>query len=208
MLEHTQHQPKPMINVAGRPLVDHAIDAMDGINRRFANTHYLPEKLENHLNNAGIEPIFEKDLLETGGGLKHALSRLNRDAVFTMNTDAVWTGPKPAEYLAAHWNPDIMDGLMLLIPKAQAIGHKGAGDFLCAQDGTLTRGPGDVYTGLQIIKTKYADQIEQTHFSLNLVWETLLSRETLFGAVYSGQWCDVGYPAAISLAESLLEQNS
>jgi MurNAc alpha-1-phosphate uridylyltransferase len=207
MLELTQHQPKPMIKVAGRPLIDHAIDAMGGVERQFANLHYQPEVLEKHLTFAGIEPIFEPDLLETGGGLKHALPRLNRDTVFTMNTDAVWAGPTPAQTLSAHWSPDVMDGLMLLIPKHRAIGHKGTGDFMRATDGTLTRGTGDVYTGLQIIKTKYVEHIESSHFSLNVAWEALLSRGTLFGAVYTGHWCDVGYPEAIPLAESMLEQH-
>ncbi|MBU2936167.1 nucleotidyltransferase family protein [Pacificibacter marinus] len=208
MLELTQHQPKPMINVAGRPLIDHAVDAMGDIPRQFANLHYQPEILEKHLNLAGIEPIFETDLLETGGGLKHALPLLDRDAVFTMNTDAVWSGPAPAEFLRMHWNPDIMDGLLLLIPKANAVGHKGTGDFRRAADGALARGAGDVYTGLQVIKTKYVAEIEQSHFSLNMAWETLLTRRTLYGAIYSGHWCDVGYPEAIPLAESMLETHS
>lgn len=208
MLELTQHQPKPMINVAGLPLIDHAIDAMGDMPRQFANLHYLPEVLEKHLTLAGIEPIFETVLLETGGGLKHALPQLDRDTVFTMNTDAVWIGPAPAELLRASWNPKIMDGLMLLIPKANAIGHKGTGDFKRAGDGTLTRGAGDVYTGLQIIKTKFVEEIEQSHFSLNVAWERLLARGTLYGALYSGHWCDVGYPEAIPLAESMLETHS
>jgi MurNAc alpha-1-phosphate uridylyltransferase len=208
MLELTQHQPKPMINVAGHPLIDHAIDAMGAVPRQFANLHYQPDVLKSHLNLAGIEPIFEVDLLETGGGLKHALPQLDRDTVFTMNTDAVWAGPPPAEFLRAHWKPDIMDGLMLLIPKNNAIGHKGTGDFLRAPNGALTRGAGDVYTGLQIIKTKYVEEIAHSHFSLNLAWETLLTHGTLFGAVYSGHWCDVGYPEAIPIAESMLEHHS
>lgn len=207
MLALTQDKPKPMIKVAGRPLIDHAIDAMGGIERRFANLHYQPDALEKDLNSAGIGSIFEPDLLETGGGLKHALPQLDRDVVFTMNTDAVWSGPAPAQALTQYWDPDIMDGLMLLIPKDRAIGHKGKGDFIAAPDGSLTRGAGDVYTGLQIIKTKYVDDIEQSHFSLNVVWETLLSRGTLFGTVYTGHWCDVGYPEAIPLAEAMLERH-
>ena len=173
MLALTQHQPKPMIHVAGRPLIDHAIDAMDDMPRRFANLHYHPENLEKHLNLAGIEPIFETELLETGGGLKHALPQLDRDAVFTMNTDAVWSGPKPAKVLRKHWNPDMMDGLLLLIPKDNAIGHKGTGDFLRASDGTLARGAGDVYTGLQIIKTNafFAEGgVGDTFDTRHIVW--------------------------------------
>lgn len=207
MLALTQDKPKPMIEVAGRPLIDHAIDAMRGVERRFANLHYHPEALEKHLSSAGIGSIFESDLLETGGGLKHALPQLNRDTVFTMNTDAVWSGPSPAQVLAQHWDPDQMDGLMLLIPKDRAIAHKGTGDFISAPDDRLTRGAGDVYTGLQIIKTKYVGDIEQSHFSMNVAWETLLARGTLFGAEYTGRWCDVGYPEAIPLAETMLEHH-
>jgi MurNAc alpha-1-phosphate uridylyltransferase len=207
MLALTEHLPKPMIQVAGQPLIDHAIDAMEGVHRQFANLHYQPEVLEKHLILAGIEPIFESGLLETGGGLKHALPQLDRDSVFTMNTDAVWAGSSPAQFLRDQWDPNIMDGLMLLIPKHRAIGHKGTGDFMRGTDGALTRGAGDVYTGLQIIKTQCVDHIEQSHFSLNVAWEALLTRGTLFGAVYTGHWCDVGYPDAIPLAESMLEQN-
>jgi MurNAc alpha-1-phosphate uridylyltransferase len=201
----TQHQPKPMVKVAGRPLIDHAMDAMEGVERRFANLHYLPNTLEKYLNLARFETIFEQDLLETGGGLKHALPRINRSEIFTMNTDSAWSGPKPAQWLAQHWQPDIMDGLLLLVPKDRALGHKGTGDFITHQDGTVVRGAGDIYCGLQIIKTQYIQQRPETHFSLNLVWEDLLARGTLFGAPYPGQWCDVGYPDAIPLAETMLE---
>jgi MurNAc alpha-1-phosphate uridylyltransferase len=201
----TKHNPKPMIKVSGRPLVDHALDAMEGVERRFANVHYLPEALEKHLSLAGLETIFEPILLETGGGLKHALPLINRDVVFTMNTDSVWRGPKPAQWLKQHWQPDIMDALLLLVPKERAIAHKGTGDFITQPDGTLMRGKGDVYCGLQIIKTHLIQKRPETHFSLNLVWEDLLARGTLFGAPYPGKWCDVGYPEAISFAETMLE---
>jgi MurNAc alpha-1-phosphate uridylyltransferase len=200
----TQRIPKPMIRVNNMPLVDHALDAMSGINRRFANIHHLPDAIEKHLSEAGVTTIHETDLLETGGGLKRALPIISRNTIFTMNTDAVWVGPKPAKFLSAHWNPDIMDGLMLLISKDKAAGHKGRGDFIVNPAGQLERGFGDVFSGLQIIKSKYVEQVSETHFSLNVVWEQLLERKTLFGTVYPGSWCDVGYPEAIDIAEKLV----
>lgn len=203
----TQQVPKPMVRVNSVPLVDYALEAMSGVNRRFANTHYLPDILESHLRAANVEPIHEPELLETGGGLKHALPTISRDVLFTMNTDAVWKGPKPAELLVKQWDPTRMDGLMLLIPIDRAIGHKGQGDFLRDKTGLLHRGAGEVFTGLQIIKSKFVERVAETHFSMNVVWDDLLQRKTLFGAIYPGTWCDVGYPEAIELAETLLKDD-
>lgn len=201
----TDHRAKPMVEVSGRPLVDHALEQLDGIERRFANTHYMPEKLEAHLVSQGVETAFEPQLLEAGGGLKSMLPRLQRNCVFTMNTDAVWLGPQAGTLLSQHWKPDEMDALMLTIPISHAHAHKGKGDFIADAQGRLKRGSGDVYSGLQIIKTQFVADVSDVKFSLSLVWKTLLERETLFGVNYPGSWCDVGYPEAIPIAESLLE---
>jgi MurNAc alpha-1-phosphate uridylyltransferase len=193
-----------MIEVAGAPLVDHAMAQMAGIERQFANTHYLPKVLENHLASKGVEAVFEENLLETGGGLKALLPALGRDCIFTMNTDAVWKGPKAAQWLLQHWNPDEMDGLMLTIPLARAHAQQGSGDFIADAKGRLTRGAGEVYSGLHLLKTRYVEEIDKAHFSLNVVWENLIQRGSLHGVSYPGHWCDVGYPEAIPIAEDLL----
>jgi MurNAc alpha-1-phosphate uridylyltransferase len=194
-----------MVGLAGRPLVDHALEQCEGIPRKFANTHYLPKTLDLHLQDTDVETIFEPKLLETGGGLRAALPVINRDAVFTMNTDAAWLGPIASTFLAQHWNADRMDALMLTVPQSRAHAYVGQGDFIAQPDGQLERGAGDIYTGLHIIKTRYVEKIERTEFSLNVAWQDLLARGTLYGVNYPGHWCDVGYPDAICIAETLLE---
>jgi MurNAc alpha-1-phosphate uridylyltransferase len=206
MKELTIDRPKPLIEVAGRPLVDHALAQLAGVSRRVANLHYLPERLEQHLKNAGVQTIYEEDLLETGGGLKNALPMFHENALFTMNTDAVWKGPQASGVLAAHWQPDKMDALLLVVPKSRAHGHLGQGDFDLLQDGQLRRGTQTVYTGMQILKTDPVADIEDRHFSLNRVWETLFHAGRIYGVEYEGHWCDVGHPDGIAIAEEVLKE--
>ena len=205
----TAHRPKPLIEVSGRALIDHALDHVNeyGPTRSVANLHYLPDQIEAHL--SGKDVVFSRespDILETGGGLRAALPLLGEEPVFTMNTDAVWQGPNPLTFLAKHWNEDQMDALLLCIPKHRASGHSGQGDFIVDDNNRAVRGPGLVYSGLQIIKTNLLHDIPQHKFSLNILWDMILSDGQLKVANYPGRWCDVGKPESIALAEDLLKQ--
>lgn len=204
----TRTRPKPLIEVAGKPLLDHALDILDdaGLKHVAVNTHYLAQQITDHLADRSVLISHEPELLDTGGGLRKGLALLNSDPVFTLNTDAVWTGPNPVEVLARHWDPDRMEALLLLISQDRAIGHSGNGDFLVAPDGRLSRGPGAVYTGLQIIRTACLDQYPDGAFSMWEIWNALLERGTMFGALHTGGWCDVGRPSSIDLAEDLLRR--
>lgn len=208
MGELTTHQPKPMIPVAGKPLIDHTLDLAQasGFDPIVANLHYLPESLEAHLAPRSVKTVIEApEVLETGGGLKNALSLLGDQPVATSNTDAVWTGPNPFDLALRAWNPDIMDALLVCTPLDNCLGHTGAGDFILAAEGTLTRGPGDVvYGGIQILKTELVAKTPDRVFSLNVIWNQMLENNRLFGVRYPGKWCDVGRPEGITLAESIL----
>ena len=208
----TATRPKPLIEVAGKPLIDHALSLCDsaGISRIVANTHYLPEQIETHLALRRI-PISREDprILETGGGLKRALPLLGGNPVLTLNTDAVWTGENPLTQLLSAWDDASMDGLLLLLPAQQATGHTGKGDFLMDATGRLTRAKGahgSVYLGAQIIRTDDLAQIEDEAFSLNRLWDRMIATGRLYGLVHKGGWCDVGRPEGISLAETLLSR--
>jgi MurNAc alpha-1-phosphate uridylyltransferase len=206
----TKNLPKPMIPVAGRPLVDHSLELALEISPKtvVANVHYLPEALIDHLGPQGVIFSHETDeILETGGGLKAALSLLGAGAVFTANTDVIWKGPNPFSLLLSAWKPDQMDGLLMCVEQENAVGHTGNGDFIIDETGRITRGPGAVFGGIQIIKTDLLNTFSQSSFSLNLVWNKLLASGSLFGHVYPGSWCDVGNPQGITLAETLLEKH-
>jgi MurNAc alpha-1-phosphate uridylyltransferase len=202
----TKDRPKPMVEVAGKPLIDHALQIANAadVGPIVVNLHYLPQLLKAHLSGQGIVFSDETDgLLETGGGLRKALPLLCSNPVLTMNTDAVWNGPNPIETLKNAWQPQ-MEALLLLVKKQNVSGHLGAGDFGINAEGHLHRAPDLIYTGVQIIRTDVLSEITEDAFSMNLAWDIIGKRNGLFGAVYDGKWCDVGQPSSIPLAEAML----
>jgi N-acetyl-alpha-D-muramate 1-phosphate uridylyltransferase len=202
----TKDTPKPMIPVAGVPMIDHALRLARAVHptRIVANLHYHADQLANHLTPRGVILSHEADILETGGGLRKALPLLGEGAVYTMNPDVIWRGPNPLELLRAAWNPDVMDALLMCIPPASALGHPGGGDFAVDPDGRIRRGPGVIYGGVQIVKTDGLNGIREAAFSLNVLWDLMLADGRLFGVTYPGLWCDVGHPSGIALAEKML----
>jgi MurNAc alpha-1-phosphate uridylyltransferase len=207
----TDTRPKPLIEVTGRALLDHALDMCDGVSlaRRVVNTHYRAAQIAQHLaarpETRDVALSHETpEILETGGGLRHALPLLGAGPVFTLNTDAIWTGPNPLAALAAAWDPDRMDALLMCVPADRATGHAGGGDFARDATGALQRGGPLVYGGVQIIDPASLSGIAETAFSLNLAWNASARAGRLHGLVHPGGWCDVGRPESIALAEGML----
>lgn len=206
MGELTKDRPKPMVHVAGQPLIDHALALTDGLaDPVVVNTHYLAGSLTTHLAGRTVTTLHEPDLLETGGGLRNALPILGTNPVFTLNSDAVWTGANPLLTLTNAWDPDQMDALLLLVPADRATGHAKGGDFAMDGAGRLSRGGDLVYTGAQITKTGGLAAIPEAAFSLNRLWDEMQPKGRLFGVLHTGGWCDVGTPEGITLAEQMLQ---
>lgn len=208
----TANCPKPLVKVAGKALIDHTLDLASsaGAGPVAVNLHYLADQMIHHLQGQNLLLSVERDeILETGGGLRQALPLLGQGPVMTLNSDAIWTGQNPLSQLAAQWDSDRMDALLLLLPASKALGHTGHGDFLLAPDGRITRakgGPGDVYLGAQILRTDGLAAIDQKVFSLNLLWDDMIAKGRAYGLVHDGGWCDVGRPDGIATAEALLRR--
>jgi MurNAc alpha-1-phosphate uridylyltransferase len=207
----TEHQPKPLIKVAGKALLDHALDqvAGAGVTKTVVNLHYKGDQIATHLQNRpDITLSWESaQILETGGGLRAALPSLGAGPVFTLNTDAVWTGPNPLLTLQNHWDASQMDALLLLAPPSQIKGFRGAGDFILAADGRISRAkgaPGLAYLGAQILLPLGIETIAEPCFSLNLLWDQMINNGRAYGVMHSGGWCDVGRPEGIDEAEEML----
>lgn len=202
----TRDRPKPLIPVAGKPLIEHAMafvrEAAPA--RAVVNAHYKAGLIVDHFAGSDVQVRVETpDILDTGGGLKAALPLLNADAVMTMNTDAVWDGPNPLTLLDAAWTDD-MQALLLCIPKTRAIGHSGSGDFDVDARGHATWGTQTVYSGVQIIRSKLVSDMAQNVFSLKAIWQELEAAGRLNAILYPGRWCDVGHPDGVTLAEEML----
>ncbi len=208
----TDTLPKPLIPVAGAPLIDHALSIARaaGCGPIVVNTHYLGQQIEAHLKGQEITFSPEPELLETGGGLRAALPLLGAGPVMVLNSDAAWSGLNPLNQLIKAWSPARMDCLILTLPSALTIGHSGAGDFLTDPQGRLSRAKGragDIYLGAQIIKPETLHSVAEKIFSINLVWDKLIAKSRLFGLRHQGCWCDVGRPDSIPLAEAMLRES-
>jgi MurNAc alpha-1-phosphate uridylyltransferase len=206
----TADRPKPLIPVAGRALIDHALDVARGAGagRVVVNVHYLADQMEAHLAGSGVAISDERaQILETGGGLRAALPLLGPGPVAVLNSDGIWTGANPLAELAGAWDPDRMEALLLLLPVDETRGHGTKGDFRLDRDGRISRGEGGedhVYIGAQILQPGRLAGVAEAAFSLNPVWNQMIAAGTAYGIRHQGGWCDVGHPEGIAEAERLL----
>jgi MurNAc alpha-1-phosphate uridylyltransferase len=215
----TATRPKPLVEVAGKPLIDHCLDRLRaaGVRKAVVNVHYLADSLEAHLRNRvkGLEIVVSDEraqLLETGGGLVRALPLIEADPFFVVNSDNLWIdGPVDSlRLLAAAWDEARMDALLLLVPLASAHCHSGQGDFHMSAAGALRRRkPGGVapfvYTGIQVVsKRLLAGELPEGPFSTNLLWDRAIAKGRLFGVAHQGLWFDIGAPGNIRKAEEIL----
>jgi len=207
----TRDRPKPLIPVAGQPLIDHALVQARGagVDRIVVNGHHHADQMRAHL--AGMADVQfsqeQPDILDSAGGIRHALPLLKADTVFTLNADAVWTGPNALTQLAAEWDPDQMDVLALMVPQARAVGRQAGGDFTRDPEGRLSWDKaGEVYSGAQILKTRLLDGYPDGPFSLHDVWRKAMAAGRMFGTPHAGHWADVGHPEGIGLAEKMLSE--
>ena len=203
----TADLPKPLVFVAGQSLLDRtlALAHEAEISKIIVNTHYLAHKIHKHLQDEPVKIINEPEILDTGGGLKNARPLFKEATAFTSNGDAIWSGPNPFLALTLQWRDDC-DALLLCAPVSQIHGRLPPGDFSISNDGKITRGGDWVYLGVQIIRLSTLNEITAKVFSLNVIWDLLMKRGTLYAAHYSGQWCDVGTPENIALGATILRK--
>lgn len=215
----TATRPKPLVEVAGRTLLDHVFARLRsaGVKRAVVNVHYLADALEAHLKNrvTGIDVVISDErgkLMETGGGIVQARELIGDKPFLVVNSDNLWIdGPTDAiRMLAAQWNDATMDALLLMVPLARAHNHGGQGDFHLAADGRITgrRKPGRVapfvYTGVQILSPRLIADWPEGPFSTMLFWERAIAAGRAYGLVHQGLWFDVGTPQAIAATEAMI----
>ena len=210
----TETTPKPLIPVAGKPVLDRLLEALTaaGVQRAVINIHWLADEMLAYLRvRRGIKVIFsdERDqLLETGGGLAKAAPMLGDAPVFVLNTDAFWapTDPAPLRALAQAFDPARMDELLLLADRQRTLGYPGPGDFHLNDSGALSRRGSDptadwAYAGVRIAKlgAYAAEPIEP--FSANRIWDRMLPNGRVHGLPLDRFWLHVGDPQALKDAE-------
>ena len=214
----TATMPKPMVRIAGKPLIDHTLDRLAdaGVARAVVNVHYLADALEAHVTgraNPKVTISDERDaLLETGGGMIKAQGLLP-DPFFCLNSDNIWLdGPRNAfADLSMLWDAERMDALVLVVPHKRAANFDGPGDFHLDAAGKVSRRqPGRIapfiYTGIQLVSHRLLRDAPEGKFSTNILWNRAIEEGRLFGLPFTGDWFEVGTPQAIRPTEEALSR--
>jgi N-acetyl-alpha-D-muramate 1-phosphate uridylyltransferase len=214
----TDSKPKPLVQVAGKALIDRVLDklAAAGVKTAVVNVHYLADQIERHLAKRNKPKIVISDerglLLDTGGGVAKALPLLGDTPFFHVNSDTLWLdGETPnLTRLAQSFDAAKMDALLLLAPAKGSIGYGGSGDFSLHADGHLvarvkgTQAP-LVYAGVAILAPALFHQAPEGAFSLTALFERAAAKGRLHGLRLEGQWMHVGSPDAIAAAEAAIK---
>lgn len=213
--------PKPLIEVAGRALIDHALDrlAEAGVDEAVVNVHYLADLVEAHVRRRKRPAVTVSDerkgLLDTGGGIAKALPLLGPDAFYLLNSDSFWIeGARPnLDWLAAAWDDTAMDGLLLVAPTVRAVGYAGRGDFRLDPAGRLTRRAERevapfAYAGAAILHPRLFADCPTGAFSLNRLFDRAIEAGRLHGVRMDGLWLHVGTPDAIGWAEMTIADSA
>lgn len=221
MAHLTEDRPKPLVEVAGTPLLDFSLRKLvqAGVTRIVVNVHYKADQIRTYLANwqgEGNKPKIvisdeSGELLETGGGVKNALGLLGDEPFYVVNSDIMWRdGVRNSfDLLAEHWCETTMDALLLLSSSTSAVGYEGRGDFLLAPDGLLSRRPERevapfIFAGVQIIHPRLMRNCPEGPFSLNLPWNNAIKSNRLYGVRREGLWFHVGSPQAVKAVEEWL----
>jgi len=215
----TDSVPKPLVPLVGKPLISHVLDriAAAGVAEAVVNVHHMADQIEAHL--AGrVHPSIvisdERDmLLDTGGGVVHALPKLGNAPFFIHNSDSVWIeGVNPClGQMAQAWDADVMDTLLLLAPVSATLGYDGRGDFAMDTKG-LVRRPEQgesvpfVFTGVSIAHPHLFEEAPDGKFSMNVLWDRAIDAGRVYGVRHEGLWMHVGTPDAVRAAEERLRR--
>ena len=215
----TDRVPKPLLRLAGRALIDHALDRLVevGIERAVVNVHHFAGQIEAHLQGRIAPGIIISDerqcILETGGGVRKALPHIGREAFIIHNSDAVWSegANSNLKMLVDAWDEGRMAALLLLARRDSSIGYDGLGDFHLDTEGRLQRrkkgeDAAYVFAGVSILASRLFEGIHDEAFSLNVIFDRASAEGALFGAVLEGTWMHVGTPQALLEAESYLNE--
>jgi N-acetyl-alpha-D-muramate 1-phosphate uridylyltransferase len=210
----TDQMPKPLVSVAGRPLLDHVLDKLGsaGVSEAIVNVHYLPDQIIDHVAARTAPRVIISDerdeVLGTGGGVVKALPLLGHEPFFHVNADTLWIdGVRPnLARMADTFDPTRMDILLLMAPTASSIGYSGLGDYAMLPDGALRKRKEHqvvpfVYAGAAIMSPSIFADAPSGEFSLTRMFDRANEQERLFGLRLDGMWMHVGTPDAVHAAE-------
>ena len=199
----TQEVPKPLLKINDRELLSYNIEFFLnlGCNKIVINTHYLHNEIkifvEKKLSNNNINLIFEPELLNTGGGIKNALSYFGEKNFLVTNSDILWNDDNRKDindFISEYQKIKFCKLLLVENKKFKGLKKK-EGDFKL-ENNLISRwkknDPHLYFSGLQIINPNIFSQIKQYSFSMNLLWDVLIKNNQLQGQISTSVVTHIG----------------
>ena len=188
----TDRTPKPMIPIAGEPLIVHQLRWLrrGGVRDVVINLHHLGEQIEAEVGSGrelGMRVCYsrEEELLETGGGIKRALAHLRPGPFVVLNGD-IWTDYPFAKLLGSRPRR----AHLVLTPKPP---HRPMADFHLRGERVLRSAQSDLtYCGIAVLAPALFDAAPDGPFSLRDLYFDAAAAGELTGERYDGVWADVG----------------
>jgi len=202
----TDCTPKPLLPVAGQPLIEYHIEALAkaGFKELVINHAHLGEQIEAALGDGqrwGITILYSPEstgALETGGGIFNALPLLG-DAPFVVINGDIWTDYdltclRAPEHKLAH---------LILVDNPA---HNPEGDFLLSNDGLCSEGAGNclTYSGIGVYQPAFFADCKPGAFPLAPILKTAMAHGRVSGEYYTGKWVDVGTPQRLEALNTAL----
>jgi N-acetyl-alpha-D-muramate 1-phosphate uridylyltransferase len=210
--------PKPLVEINGRSLIDHALDrlASAGVEHVVVNVHYKAAMIVEHLarrSQPQIELSEETELLDTGGGVARALPLLG-ETFFVVNSDVFWLDNKDPALLrlAAAFDPAAMDAILLLQRTGTAVGYEGSGDYFLDPPGNPRRRRASeaapyLFAGIQLLHRRLFDPAPGPVFSLVRLFDHAEAAGRLAAIVHDGEWYHVGTPEGLALTRERISSH-
>ena len=207
--EYSLDLPKPLIKVNEKPFIEYSINIMEelGFEEIFINVHYKSDQIISYLtnlNNPKIKISDETDcLLDTGGGIKKIMEENKIEQVFILNCDNLWKDEDTVLFREMIESfPKDIKSLLALTPIDLISGYDGKGDFLFTKDDHIQRYDniaykGYVFNGAQIIRKEAFKDFKNSVFSINQVWDYLISKNLIKGYKFNKNVLHLGTTVAL-----------
>lgn len=218
MLPLTESKPKPLIEVAGKPLIDRVVAnaRAEGATQFVVNAHHYADQMKAHI--AALEASigggrFQLSLeadapLDTGGGIKRALPLLETDPFLVMNADSFWPlgRDKPLARMLGRFDADATDMVLLCVHPRDAVGFRRSHDFCLDPRGRITSDSGApvIYAGVALVARKVFEGAADNVFSLYGLIERGLADGRLAGVALDAPWFHAGDPDSVAKSEDML----
>ena len=224
----TKYIAKPLIKIQNQPILKTNVNYLSsvGIKNCVINNSYKHLTIQKFIRNYSykyavpkIYSSFEKERLETGGGVKKALPLFNKKKILIINGDSLLlrrTNSCPVKKLFKNFDSNYMSVLLLLAPINKSIGYDGKGDFIIKSKSITSKierkknnksHKNFVFTGWQIINKEIFNDIKKENFSLNIIYNKAQSQNSLFAVTLDGYFLHVSTPKSIIEIEKFLNVN-